>query len=174
MEDLEEVRARMRQKKQPQVLTDKSFRSFYRIAMTSMVCLAIGLAVSCYCKSHPEVDIVSYIEQHIFTILPSFEFKQPQTVSSNVMYEQIATGIYQCEDEKIRCLDDGIVQAVDNNQIIILYQNGVKATYSNLASTLVKAYDRIENNEVIATYEQQFALSLIKNNQEVSLIDVFN
>lgn len=174
MEDLEEVRRRMQQKKQQKpVLNDRSFRKFYRFAISTMSVCALVLMASCFIKANPNVDVKAFIDQHILTLLPLPNFLEDQAVSQSVNYQAISENVFVGNDENIYALEDGIIQEVTETEIVVIYQNGVNAVYTNFATSLVKAYDRIEIGESIATYEQNFQLHLTKNGEPINYEDVF-
>lgn len=173
MEDLEDVRRRMQSKKQPQVLTNRSFEKFYRFAIGTMSLIAIALITSCFIKANPDMDVLTYLDEHILTLLPTIDFNQDKEVSTNYGYEWLSNQTYRSNDENIYALEEGIVKEVSESQIVVLYQNGITATYSQFASSQVKAYDRIKKNETLGTYEQNFTMVLEKNGIEVSYEEIF-
>ena len=165
MEDLEEVRARMRMKKQPPVLTQKNFDAFYRFAISTMSLVAVVLAVGCLMKGPVQLDVYEFVDQHILSILPSFN-QEAQEVAST-FYEQMDDGSYVGANYSIYALKDGVVKEVNEDSFTILYKNDVSATYSSLGTIEVSLYDRIEEGEVLGTYEESFKMRLTKDGQEI-------
>lgn len=166
MEDLEEVRARMRAKKQPQVLTQKNFDAFYRFAISTMSCMVLVLIVGCFFKGHEDLSIYDFVDQHILSILPSFH--QEEREVSLFTYEQMDNGMYVGSDPNIYALKDGVVKGVEDGKMTILYQNNVIATYASLATIEVAVYDRISQGEILATYEECFEMTLMKDGNEIN------
>lgn len=174
MEDLEDVRRRMQQKKQQQpVLNDRLFQKFYRFAISTMTVFAMVLIASCFIKANPNIDVMTFIDQHILTLLPIPNFLEDAPVSQLINYQEVSENTFVSNDENIYALEDGIIQKVTETEIIVIYQNGVNATYSHFATSQVKAYDRIQSGESIATYEQDFQLHLTKNGQAITYEEVF-
>ena len=174
MEDLEDVRRRMRQKKgQEPVLSNRLFEKFYRFAIGTMTLCLVFLMVSCFLKVNPTFDWKNFIDEHILTILPSFNVQSAQEVTQPIVYEQLASHTFKGNDEHIYALDDGIIQKVTDEQLIVLYRNGITATYTNFATSHVKTLDRIVMNESIGTYEQSFDMHLSKNGQEMAYEELY-
>ena len=174
MEDLEEVRRRMAARKQAPVLTDRSFQKFYRMATTTMVAIALLIGTGCFLKQYPENEVKDWLDQHVLSLIPLPSFLKSQEVSQQVFYEEIESGVFMSSDHNICALQDGIVTSASEKEITIVYQNGITATYKNLATNLVKLYDRLEQGEIIATYEQAFQLSCLKDGSTISYHDAFN
>lgn len=173
MEDLEDVRRRMQHKRQKKVLDDRLFQKFYRFAISTMTLLVMVLIASCFLKANPSIDVMTFFDQHILTLLPVPDFLEDEPVSQLVNYQEISEHTFVGNDEYIYALEDGIIQEVTETKIVVAYQNGVNATYSSFATSQVKAYDRIKVGERIATYEQNFQLHLTKNGQSITYEEIF-
>lgn len=172
MEDLEEVRARMRNKKQPPVLTQKNFDSFYRFAISTMSLIAIVLAVGCFMKGNLHMDVYEFVDQHILSVLPSYQSRDLEV--SNFVYEQMDNGAFVGSNPYIYALKDGVIKEVSEDAFSILYQNGVEARYHSLGTVDVAVYDRIQEGEVLGTYEESFEMTLLKDGQEIDYEDFYS
>lgn len=167
MEDLEEVRRRISQKKQAPVLNNHSFNRFYKGAISFMLTVALVLAAGCVTKLYPEINVIDYVDTHILSLLPSLKFEKKLEVNQIVAYQKINQNQYISNDANVYALEDGIVIESENFQITILYDNGITASYKQLATCSVEKNDRITRNEKLATYENYFEMILNKDGVEI-------
>lgn len=175
MEDLEEVRQRIRNKKYKKepVLSEKMFTRFYRFAIMSMSVFVVVLMVSCFIKTHPNTDVMALVDEHILSLLPIPFLEEDKAVSQNIGYTKVEENYYMGSDENIYALEDGLVQSVSDDEFSVLYQNGIEAIYQNLANINIQVYDHVTKGEILANYEQKFYMKLLKNDQEVTYEEIF-
>lgn len=164
MEDLEEVRRRISQKKQQPVLTNHSFSRFYKFAISVMTSIAVIIAGGCILKTYPNIDL----EAHILSLLPSFFTKEELPVNQLISYQQLGNNQYTSNDACVYAASEGVVINCSENSITVLYENGVSANYKGLATCFVEKNDHLTKDEKIATFENYFELILTENGQQIS------
>lgn len=173
LEDLDEVRKRMSSKRQKPMLTQKGFGKFYKFAISTMYTIAFLLFCGCFVKSNPNFDVKTYINQNILALLPNISFDQEKPVANSTQYQLIKDDMYKTSNEYIQALDYGVVMMSEKNSITIMYDNGIIASYSNLAKVNVKKLDRIAENELLGTYENYFNMILKKDDKTIKYEEIY-
>ena len=174
MDDLDEIRKRIQQKKQQPKLTEKGFGKLYHFAISTMTIIALVLFGGCIVKSYPSLDVMTYIDQHILALLPKISLDQYEPVAQPIQYQVLGQNMYKNSDEYVYAFDNGVVIDNAEGKLTILYQNGISAIYSNFAQINVKKYDKITKNEKLGTYENQFQMVLKKDGALLKYEDVFS
>ena len=69
-------------------------------------------------------------------------------------------------------LDGGVILGVYEDDeyytVLVSYNNGVLASYSNLEEVIVKQYDTLDKGENFAFYNQEFKAVFKKNNNLIT------
>ena len=74
-------------------------------------------------------------------------------------------------------IDDGIIlgsykEKNDTYSVIVSYENGVVASYSNLSSINVMNYDKLKENDVIGSYYDSFKALFKKDGRLISINEI--
>jgi Peptidase family M23. len=184
MEDLDEVRRRMAKRKMDRtyqkVLTDKQFNRLYRFALTTMCLCVMVLGIASYAKQNPEIQnylrtnfnfsqATGWFETNVLSMIPFFDRPQAtQSVSGDIIYNQVGDKLYQGNDTKLNAVNSGIVTNVQKDSITVNQDNGIQVIYGNLSDIQVGLYDHIQKGEMLAMYEASFSMQFFKGEEIIS------
>lgn len=115
---------------------------------------------------------VNTIVNDLFEFDLSANDKKDEMVSSPVMYIELGNDMYSSDSSSVSMLHNGTVLGVYEDDysysILINYENGVLASYSNLIEVNVKQYDELNKGDLFGTYEESFKVLFKKDNVIIS------
>lgn len=127
------------------------------------------------------VDFTSLNESISKTLSSLFSFglqdNKIEMVNANIQYLNLGENNYKTLDNSVCMLDDGIILGSykENNNtysVIVSYENGVVASYSNLYSINVMNYDKLKENDVIGSYNTSFKALFKKDGKLISINEI--
>ena len=91
-------------------------------------------------------------------------------VSTNVMYIELENNMFSSESSNVEMLNKGMIIGVFKEEytysVLVNYDNGVIASYSNLVDVCVKQYDSLDKGDTFGYYEESFK-ALFKKNDKI-------
>ena len=98
--------------------------------------------------------------------------KNEAPVSNNVYYIEKGNNLFETSDNGVNMLDGGVILGVYEDKelytVLVSYNNGVLASYSNLEEVIVKQYDTLDKGDNFAFYNQEFKAVFKKNNNLIT------
>lgn len=183
MSDIEQVRKRLQKRKgNPKSLNDNSFKKVYNGMIRLMVLLLVGLSIVTYTKVFPETNIKEYIlsdqNYKVFTNWVASTFlnflpKDDIAVSGGVEYTHLEDKYYSNNTNEVINFREGKViytgtKDVLGKYVVVLFENDVQVTYSNIQDVFVKLYDTVEQGMVLGTYNEKVALEFEHLGKKIS------
>lgn len=183
MSDIEEVRKRLQKRKgNHKSLNDNSFKKIYNGMIRLMVLLLVGLSIVTYTKVFPDTNIKEYIlndqNYKVFTnwVASTFLNFLPNndiTVSGGVEYTHLDDKYYSNNTNEVINFKNGKViytgsQEMIGNYVVVLFDNDVQVTYSNMQDVFVKLYDTVEQGMVLGTYNEKVALEFERLGKKIT------
>lgn len=183
MDDLDEIRRRMRQRhhhSQP-VLNDRQFNRLYRWMIRLMLAGLLVLGVGTYIRASGQAEALSqwvgehlsfakyqdWIDTHLLSVIPFFQ-SETVPVNGSVSYEAIDEKYFRAPTSMINAIGEGVVIAVDDQSVTVEQTNGVKAVYGDLSEVSVALYDHVKNGDLLGYWESAFSLQFSYEGQAIS------
>lgn len=98
--------------------------------------------------------------------------KNDEQVNNQVTYIELGQNLFSSGSTSIEMMHNGIILGVYKDEytysLLVNYENGVLASYSNLLDVNVKQYDELDKGEVIGSYEESFKVLFKKDNKIIS------
>lgn len=100
--------------------------------------------------------------------------KDESLVSLNDSYIELGDNKFYNSSLKVYSIDDGIVTNVNSNEIVIEHDNGIIAKYSNIVNPYVFKFDRINEYQTIALFNEYLYLLFYKDGNLISYEEIYN
>lgn len=101
--------------------------------------------------------------------IPYENWFQPydHTVSASMIYHRLSENYFVNGTNQCAVIANGIVLSSQENQVIILQDNGIMATYGNLDERLIKNDERVLKGAVIGTFTESVTLDFELNGEKM-------
>lgn len=180
MSEVDEVKKRIEKRKKP--LTNYHFNKLYN-GMIRMMVLMIVIIGSMIVVNHPDIEsqifnnryvkqFITFVSQSIYSFLP-----EDNKVSQSVQYQKVKGDYYTGDSNHLLAFGKGKVIQVKNNDdllgnyLVVLDENEVEITYSHLEKIQVKQFQEVDQETVLATYQQQFQMTFEYLGKEITYQD---
>ena len=101
---------------------------------------------------------------------------EDMVVSGSSNYIELGEDYYISDGFLATSIDSGVVSYVngkdDNYTVIVVYDNGVMATYYNLIDVNVFSNDRVYLGDILGSYNEKVKIVFIRNNEKIKYEDV--
>lgn len=112
---------------------------------------------------------------NLFNFNPKGGSDQP--VAGSVHYIEVGDHTFTSDDQTVRTLASGtiayVAQELDKSYSVVVRYGDIDATYFDLSSVAVQAYDHLEIDEVIGEHHGQFRAYFRQGGQEKSYAELF-
>lgn len=180
MSEVDEAKKRIEKRKKP--LTNYHFNKLYN-GMIRMMVLMIVIIGSMIVVNHPDIEsqifdnrymkqFITFVSQSIYSFLP-----EDNKVSQSVQYQKVKGDYYTGDSNHLLAFGKGKVIQIKNNDdllgnyLVVLDENEVEITYSHLEKIQVKQFQEINQETVLATYQQQFQMTFEYLGKEITYQD---
>lgn len=201
MRELDQIRSRIKKRKSKLKL-DKEVceldntktSNLFKILTSIMTIYILFVSIAIYAKKDQDAIILNKVLDtninfrdfnktlnnllNLRVIDNSEEPSHDQVVSSNVSYVHIEDDYYVSEGNVAVALDDGVVTYVngkdENYTIIVEFDSGIRATYSNLSEVNVFVNDRVYKEDIMGLYLEKVEIIFIRNSEKLTYEEVIN
>lgn len=180
MSEVDEAKKRIEKRKK--TLTNYHFNKLYN-GMIRMMVLMIVIIGSMIVVNHPDIEsqifdnrymkqFITFVSQSIYSFLP-----EDNKVSQSVQYQKVKGDYYTGDSNHLLAFGKGKVIQIKNNDdllgnyLVVLDENEVEITYSHLEKIQVKQFQEINQETVLATYQQQFQMTFEYLGKEITYQD---
>ena len=199
MKELEQIKARIKRRKSKINLNigassteESKTTNLFKIVTSIMTIYVLFMSIAIYAKKDQDAIILNEIFDtninfrkfnktlnnllNLRVIDNSDEPNYDQVVSSNVNYIHLEDDYYVSEGNVAISLDDGVVTYVngkdENYTVIVEFDSGIRATYSNLNEVNVFINDRVYKGDIMGMYEEKVEIIFIRNSEKLTYEEV--
>lgn len=145
---------------------------FYRFTMVLMSLLLAGLLYLINDKKQ-FVSMESFKDFHLSNVSQllfweKFFPKESDQVSANIDYHLLKENYYSNGSNYVTSLLDGVVIKVEEDELLVLCDNGVHISYGKMEDVKVKKDERILSGDILGGMNESVILRFYKNDVEIS------
>ena len=178
MDELSRIRKRIQQKSGYQK-QNRTFGFFYHFMIVFMLAISLGIG-TLIITSTPIATVkvqallwLQTIKSMDWLVFENWFVPSTDVVNATKTYEQVSDNYYTNHTNTVYSISNGVVIYVDQNdnlgyQIIVKNDNGLLVTYSNLSELQVQLEDRILQDSILGTYQQQIYMDFLDGDLYIS------